>query len=80
MLRYDNPLVSRYASREMSFLFSPQKRHSLWRELWVALAQGQFELGVTGVSQVACDSFVCGEKLHAEWVMQTNGCRRKWRS
>ena len=55
MLRYDNPLVSRYASREMSFLFSPQKRHSLWRELWVALAQGQFELGVTGVSQV-CDS------------------------
>lgn len=50
LLVYDNPLVSRYASAQMSFLFSPQRRHSLWRELWVALAQAEWELGVPGIT------------------------------
>ena len=52
LLVYDNPLVSRYASAQMSFLFSPQRRHSLWRELWVALAQAEWELGVPGITAV----------------------------
>jgi len=43
---YVNPLVSRYASREMAELFSDQRRFSTWRRLWVALAEAQRELGL----------------------------------
>src|SRR5262245_45933966 len=43
---YDNPLVTRYASREMSELWGPQRKFSTWRRLWVALAEAQQELGL----------------------------------
>lgn len=43
---YDNPLIGRYASREMSALWSPQTKHSTWRRLWVALAEAERELGL----------------------------------
>ena len=43
---YDNPLVSRYASREMATLWGPQRKFSTWRRLWVALAEAQLELGL----------------------------------
>src|SRR6266436_5187359 len=42
----DNPLVSRYASREMTQLWSPQRKFSTWRRLWLALAEAQHELGM----------------------------------
>jgi len=43
---YDNPLIARYASEEMSRLWSPQTKHSTWRRLWVALAEAEAELGL----------------------------------
>lgn len=43
---YDNPLNSRYASPEMQFLFSPHKKFTTWRKLWVALAESEKELGL----------------------------------
>ena len=43
---YKNPLTDRYASKEMSFNWSPQKKHSTWRRLWVALARAEKELGL----------------------------------
>ena len=43
---YDNPLVARYASREMAALWGNQKKFSTWRRLWVALAEAQAELGL----------------------------------
>jgi adenylosuccinate lyase len=43
---YDNPLIGRYASPEMSRLFSPQHKHSTWRRLWVILAEAEAELGL----------------------------------
>ncbi len=43
---YDNPLIGRYASAEMSHLWSPQIKHSTWRRLWVALAEAEAELGL----------------------------------
>lgn len=43
---YDNPLIGRYASDEMSRLWSPQTKHSTWRRLWVALAEAERELGL----------------------------------
>jgi len=44
--RYSSPLAERYASRAMLELWSPQRRHSTWRELWLALAESEHELGV----------------------------------
>jgi len=43
---YENPLITRYASREMSRIWSSQHRHSTWRRLWVALAEAEAELGI----------------------------------
>ncbi|MCR9231004.1 MAG: adenylosuccinate lyase [bacterium] len=45
-LTYENPLISRYASKEMSQIWSAQKKHSTWRRLWVALAESQHEMGL----------------------------------
>ena len=43
---YSNPLVERYASREMNFIFSPQFKFSTWRKLWLVLAKAQKEQGL----------------------------------
>jgi adenylosuccinate lyase len=43
---YDNPLVTRYASREMAELWGPRRKFSTWRRLWVALAEAEHELGL----------------------------------
>lgn len=45
-LNYDNPLIARYASQEMSHLWGPQRKFSTWRRLWVALAEAESELGL----------------------------------
>ncbi len=44
--QYDNPLIRRYASEGMSFLFSPQFKHQTWRKLWIHLAEAERELGL----------------------------------
>ena len=43
---YQNPLITRYASAEMSKNFSDKKRFTLWRKLWIALAESEMELGL----------------------------------
>ncbi len=43
---YDNPLIARYASAEMSALWGPKRKFSTWRKLWVALAEAEAELGL----------------------------------
>jgi adenylosuccinate lyase len=43
---YTSPLSARYASRAMLELWSPRERHRLWRQLWIALAESEMELGV----------------------------------
>lgn len=50
-LQYENPLISRYASQQMSELFSDQRKFSTWRKLWVALAEAEHELGLAVTSQ-----------------------------
>src|SRR5215471_1193227 len=44
--QYQNPLISRYASKDVVQLWSPQSIHSTWRKLWVALAEAEQELGL----------------------------------
>jgi adenylosuccinate lyase len=43
---YENPLISRYASREVATLWGDQRKFSTWRRLWVALAEAEAELGL----------------------------------
>ena len=43
---YNNPLITRYASKEMQKAFSDEKRFKLWRKLWISLAESEMELGL----------------------------------
>ena len=43
---YESPLASRYASKYMLHLFSPDMRFQTWRRLWVELARAEHELGL----------------------------------
>ncbi len=43
---YNNPLITRYSSKKMSANFSDDSRFKLWRELWIALAESEAELGL----------------------------------
>lgn len=43
---YSNPLITRYASKEMAMAFSGDTRYKLWRKLWIALAESEKELGL----------------------------------
>ena len=45
--RYENPLITRYASKEMSKIFSDDQKFSTWRKLWIALAESERNLGLT---------------------------------
>ncbi len=43
---YQNPLTDRYAGKEMSYIWSPQFKHSTWRRLWLELARCEKRLGL----------------------------------
>lgn len=44
--KYVSPLSERYASKEMQYIFSPEKKFRTWRKLWIALAETEKELGL----------------------------------
>jgi adenylosuccinate lyase len=43
---YQNPLITRYASKEMAAIFGPRYRARIWRQLWIALAEAERQLGL----------------------------------
>ena len=45
--RYVSPLSERYASKEMQYIFSPDKKFRTWRKLWIALAETELGLPIT---------------------------------
>ena len=59
--RYQSPLSERYASKEMQYIFSPDKKFRTWRKLWIALAETEKELGLP-ITQEQIDEL----KAHAE--------------
>ena len=59
--KYQSPLSERYASKEMQYIFSPDKKFKTWRKLWIALAETEKELGLN-ITQEQIDEL----KAHAE--------------
>ena len=53
--KYQSPLSERYASKEMQYIFSPDKKFKTWRRLWIALAETEYELGLSSVSKEQID-------------------------
>ncbi len=45
--KYVSPLSERYASKEMQYIFSPDMKFKTWRKLWIALAETEYELGLS---------------------------------
>ena len=43
---YESPFCTRYASKEMQYVFSPDKKFTTWRRLWTALARAEMKLGL----------------------------------
>ena len=58
---YESPLSARYASKDMKYIFSPDKKFRTWRKLWIALAEAEMELGLP-VTQEQIDEL----KAHAD--------------
>ncbi len=54
---YESPLNRRYSSREMSYIFSDEKKFRTWRELWIALAKAEMELGLP-ITQLQVDDLI----------------------
>ena len=59
--RYVSPLSERYASKEMQYIFSPDKKFRTWRKLWIALAETEKELGL-----LITDEQIAELKEHAD--------------
>ena len=59
--RYTSPLSERYASKEMQYIFSQDKKFTTWRKLWIALAETERELGLN-ITQEQIDEM----KAHAD--------------
>ena len=68
--KYVSPLSERYASKEMQYIFSPDKKFKTWRKLWIALAEAEMELelpdenGKPRIKQEMIDEL----KAHAEEI------------
>ena len=67
---YVNPLCSRYASRDMQQLFSPDRKFRTWRQLWIALAETEKELGLP-ITQGQIDEMIA----HADEINYETAAR-----
>ena len=69
---YETPLGSRYASKEMLYLFSPDHKFTTWRRLWIALAEAEKELGLN-ITQAQIDQM----KAHVDDIDYENARRHE---
>ena len=68
---YENPLNTRYSSKEMSYLFSDDFKYSTWRKLWIALAESEMELGLN-ITKEQIDEMK--KYVSAGWHHGLDGC------
>ncbi len=75
MDQYSNPLIERYSSKEISYIFSPDFKFSTWRKIWVALAECEKDLGLPitdeQIAEMKENIFNIDYKLAAEWEKKT---------
>ena len=69
---YESPFASRYASRYMLELFSPDNRYRIWRKLWVSLAEAEMKLGLPVTPEQVSEM-----KAHTEDIDYTYVSRRE---
>lgn len=69
---YESPFCTRYASKEMQYLFSADKKFTTWRKLWVALARAEMTLGLP-VTQEQVDELAA----HIEDIDYETAARRE---
>ena len=60
--KYEEPLVSRYTSKDMQYIFSNDFKFETWRKCWTALAEGEMELGLDIIKPSMIDELVAAQK------------------
>ncbi len=77
--RYSSPLSERYASRQMQYIFSQDKKFRTWRKLWIALAETEKELGLKGADgePVITQEMIDEMKAHAQDINYEDAIRRE---
>ena len=63
--KYREPLVSRYTSPEMQYIFSEEFKFRTWKDCWIALAEAQHELGLKVVTKGMVDEL----KAHRDVIL-----------
>jgi len=76
--RFDHPLAGRYASPEMLELFSPRRRYRTWRQVWLALAEAECELGLE-IPLAALDEMRAALEVEAEDLERVRDYERRSR-
>lgn len=71
--KYVSPLSERYASKQMQYIFSPDKKFKTWRKLWIALAETERELGLGQITQEMIDEL----KAHQDDINFTEAKERE---
>ena len=61
--RYENPLIARYASTEMAELWSANRKFRTWRQLWIALAETERELGLPISTEQIDEMRACSDEI-----------------
>ena len=73
---YESPLNSRYASKEMQYIFSPDKKFKTWRLLWIALAEAEKELGLNITDEQIADLKAHKDEIDYEDAAKEEKIRR----
>ena len=63
---YESPFSSRYASKEMQYIFSNDKKFRTWRKLWIALARAEKNLGLPITEQQIAELEANAENINYE--------------